>query len=82
MLDVSVIESDAFKPKIGQQFVILDNDGELDEIIGSFDNENGIVEADGCFFWISYQGLDGGGNDVVLTVVAFPSTRHPRPDRS
>ena len=69
-LDVSVLD---FRPQMDQQFVIMNNDGD-DSINGTFAGlpEGHVVPAGKYVFRISYRGLDGTGNDVVLTAISYP----------
>jgi Dockerin type I domain len=60
-----------FTPSVGNQFVIIDNDG-TDAVSGTFAglSEGATVTANGLSFTISYLG--GTGNDIVLTRIATP----------
>jgi hypothetical protein len=71
-LNVSLAGS--FVPAVGQRFVILDNDGIDDAVVGFFAGlpEGAIFTVDGTHFQITYRGLTGTDNDVVLTVVSSP----------
>jgi hypothetical protein len=78
-LNVILIDDDQgniFAPVFGNQFTIIKNDdpidGPLDPVVGTFNGllEGDIVDADGYYFEISYEG--GTGNDVVLTAVNRP----------
>lgn len=62
-----------FKPKAGDVFTIIDNDGD-DAVAGTFKDlpEGATFTVDGVVFKISYVG--GDGNDVVLTVAEVPGT--------
>lgn len=62
---------DNYKPKVGEKYVIINNDGS-DAIIGTFTDiaEGGTVTLSGYSFKVSYVG--GDGNDVELTVLATP----------
>jgi autotransporter-associated beta strand protein len=57
---------------VGQQFVIVDNDG-TDPIVGTFAGLPGgsLLSAGGYQFQLSYAG--GTGNDVVLTLTQTPA---------
>lgn len=68
-LDTKLIND--FKPKSGDAFTIIDNDG-TDAITGTFKDlpEGTTFTIDGTVFKISYVG--GDGNDVVLTVQSVP----------
>jgi len=63
----------AFKPALGQSFVIIDNDGN-DPVQGGFRfrPEGALFNAGGYPFQITYSG--GTGNDVVLTRVGSVTT--------
>ena len=65
-LDLTV--NAAFKPTVGQTFVIIDNDGN-DPVLGEFRflPEGTVFNGGGYPFQITYAG--GSGNDVVLTRV-------------
>ncbi|MEM6697278.1 MAG: T9SS type A sorting domain-containing protein [Bacteroidota bacterium] len=61
--------SGAYAPMDGESFVLIDNNGSADAVIGTF---TGLAEGATFIFnnaelGISYQG--GDGNDVVLTVI-------------
>jgi hypothetical protein len=65
-----------FAPNVGDNFVIVDNDG-TDPVLGTFANlpQGGTITAvdplkRGDVFQISYTGRDG--NDVVLSMIATP----------
>jgi hypothetical protein len=62
-----------FKPKAGDKYVIISNDGS-DAVTGTFAGlaEGGTFKINGYVVSISYKG--GDGNDVVLTVVSVPGT--------
>jgi hypothetical protein len=71
---VDLVPLIGFSPAVGSMFVIVNNDGSADPVIGTF---NGLPEGKvfsvvkGAFsatFQISYQG--GDGNDVVLTALS------------
>ncbi len=70
-LNTSFLNS--FKPKSGDSFTILDNDG-TDAITGTFKDlsEGATFTVDGVVFKVSYTG--GDGNDVVLTVQSVPGS--------
>ncbi len=63
---------DGFRPKGGEQFIIIDNDGS-DPVDGTFKDlpEGATFSIDGVVFRINYAG--GDGNDVVLTVISVPA---------
>ena len=73
ILQVSVING--FKPQVGQQFEIINNEGSQ-PVSDTFANlpEGATINVGGNVFKISYKG--GNGNDVVLTVItaAAPNT--------
>ena len=56
-----------YSPTIGDQFVIINNDG-ADAVTGTFDGlaEGATIQFNGAAYEITYQG--GTGNDVVLTL--------------
>lgn len=60
-----------FKPKPGDVFTIIDNDGS-DAVTGTFKDlpEGATFNVEGVVFKISYVG--GSGNDVILTVLETP----------
>ncbi|NBC32107.1 MAG: hypothetical protein GVY13_05465, partial [Alphaproteobacteria bacterium] len=64
-LDASLISG--FTPSVGEEFVIIDNNGTTDAVTGTFAGlaEGATLTVGGIDFTISYQG--GDGNDVVLT---------------
>ena len=68
-LDTSLYGS--FKPKAGDSFRIINNDGS-DAVTGTFKGlaEGATFKVSGYTFKISYKG--GTGNDVVITVAAVP----------
>ena len=60
---------------VGTRFSIINNDGNLDPVIGAFAGkpDDSIFGEDGLFYRIDYQG--GDGNDVTLSlVVPEPTT--------
>ncbi len=60
-----------FKPKAGNKFVIISNDGDATDLVsGTFDGlaQGATFKVGGYTFSISYTG--GDGNDVELTVTA------------
>lgn len=63
----------SFKPKAGNSFTIISNDGS-DKVTGTFKNlsEGATFKLSGYVFKISYKG--GTGNDVTLTVQSVPAT--------
>jgi hypothetical protein len=63
--------SSTFVPSLGQEFVLIDNDGS-DAISGSFSGlpEGAILSLNGADFEISYVG--GDGNDLSVTCVFAP----------
>lgn len=67
VLNISFVND--FIPKVGDEFVIINNDS-VDAIAGTFNDlsEGDTVKIDGVTFMVSYDG-GGGENDVVLTVV-------------
>ena len=69
-LDAGVING--FTPSATQSFTIIDNDGN-DPVVGTFDGfaEGSIYTIDSVDYILSYRGLDGGDNDVVL--LALPT---------
>jgi len=73
-LNVSLI--DEFTPAVNHTFVIIDNDGSTDSVVGSFDDlsEGARFRVGLQQFEISYVG--GDGNDVVLTAVNRPPVAH------
>lgn len=60
-----------YSAKVGESFVIIDNDG-TDDVMGTFAGlpQFGTFSAAGTLFQINYKG--GTGNDVVLTVIPPP----------
>jgi Ca2+-binding RTX toxin-like protein len=72
-LTVSLIGG--FSSTLGDQFMIIQNHG-TDPVIGTFDGmpEGTRFTSHGRQFEISYRGLDGNDNDVVLTDVNAPPT--------
>lgn len=60
-----------YTPTIGQQYMIVSNDG-ADAVTGTFSGvaEGGTLTAGGWNFRVSYVG--GDGNDVVLTATGVP----------
>ncbi len=60
---------ESYKPKVGEKYVIISNDG-ADAVSGTFNDvaEGGTVTANGYSYKVSYVG--GDGNDVELTVLA------------
>ena len=73
----SVLDASAnFQSVIGDQFTIVNNDGN-DAVVGTFAGlaEGADLTLGGLAFTISYQG--GSGNDVVLTRVTSPAPPPP-----
>jgi hypothetical protein len=70
-LDVDVING--FTPSVGNQFVIIGNDG-TDAVSGTFAGlpEGSLLIVDGSGFVITYKG-GSNTNDVVLSSVTVPS---------
>jgi len=70
-LNVSLITP--FVPAFLDQFTIIDNDG-TDVIVGTFNDlpEGAVFTVGTSQFQISYFGVDGAGNDVVLTAINRP----------
>lgn len=70
---LSVSRYNNFKPKAGDSFVIIKNDG-ADAVTGTFKDlvEGATFKLDGYVLKISYKG--GDGNDVVVSVVSVPTT--------
>lgn len=68
-LDLKIDNS--FLPTVGQQFVLINNDGS-DPVTGSFNGrpEGSVTTLNGADFHLSYAG--GSGNDVVLTCTFSP----------
>ncbi len=60
---------DGFLPKVGQRFVIINNQGGS-SVVGTF-SQGSMDTVDGYTFGINYAG--GAGDNVVLTVLAQPS---------
>ena len=62
-----------FVPMLGQQFVLIENDG-ADPVSGTFHGkpEGSIITLNGAQFVLSYAG--GDGNDVTLTCVLSPKS--------
>ncbi len=69
----------SFVPSLGQQFVLINNDG-VDAISGTFNGraEGSIVALNGAEFQLSYVG-GSGSNDVVLTCTFSPKPGTARP---
>ncbi|WP_166831094.1 Calx-beta domain-containing protein [Thalassoroseus pseudoceratinae] len=66
-----LIDRDAgFMPNPGDEFIIIDNDGTVDPVMGTFSQS--IIRVDGTNYAVIYDG--GDGNDVVLRVLATPAT--------
>jgi len=72
-VSLSTLSFDGFVPTVGQEFVLIDNDGS-DPIAGAFAGGTTIPNflGNGLIALINYAG--GDGNDVVLTVVAPGTT--------
>jgi autotransporter-associated beta strand protein len=68
---LSVLPAFTTPVAIGQQFIIINNDG-VDAISGTFNGlaEGASITTNNYKFTISYVG--GSGNDVVLTLAAIP----------
>lgn len=64
-------QGNSFVPTIGQQFVLIDNDG-TDPVSGTFSGrpEGSVTTLNGADLQLSYAG--GTGNDVVLTCTFTP----------
>lgn len=60
-----------FAPAPGTQFTIIDNDGAVTPVTGTFAGlpEGATFSASGATFQVTYEG--GNGNDVVLTVLSL-----------
>ncbi len=69
---LAVSRYNGFKPKAGDVFTIVNNDGS-DAVTGTFKNlaEGATFTVDGYVLKVSYKG--GDGNDVVLSVVSVPT---------
>lgn len=70
---LTVSRYNSYKPKAGETYTIISNDGS-DTVTGTFNDlaEGTTFKVDGYVMKISYKG--GDGNDVTLTVVSVPST--------
>ena len=71
---LNVIQSAVYDPTAGTEFVIIDNDGTADPVVGTFAGlpEGFVFAAGGVLYQISYVG--GDGNDVVLTAYVVPTS--------
>lgn len=71
-----VSQWNGYRPKVGDSFIIINNDG-VDVVNATFKNlpEGSVVAVGGIIYKITYKG--GDGNDVALTVatsVTVPNT--------
>jgi len=73
--DANLAVALGYTPDAGDYFVIVDNDGTVDAVTGTF---LGLPEGGRIFpgepygFWITYQG--GDGNDIAVWAVPEPTT--------
>lgn len=76
---LNIIPFNNFTPTVGDQFVIIANDGS-DAVTGTFNGlaEGATVTVGTATYSISYKGVDAStGNDVVLTATAVTATPSP-----